>query len=155
VTDYRIRRATLADEDRLVHQRVRMFVDMGHPFDHDEIGERFRRWMRAEMPAGTYYAWVAETGEDEVVAGGGLTVLPWPPGPSYPGGRVAFVYNVYTEPAHRGRGLARRIMETMHTWCRAEGIESVALNASRAGQPLYETMGYSVATSPMMFLLLD
>ncbi len=155
MTDYRIRPATLADEDRLVHQRVRMFADMGHAFDEREMSERFRQWMRAQMPSGTYHAWVVETDENGIIAGGGLTVLPWPPGPAYPGGRVAFVYNVYTEPSHRGRGLARRIMNTMHNWCRESGIQSLALNASRAGQPLYETMGYSVATSPMMFLLLD
>jgi GNAT superfamily N-acetyltransferase len=154
VADYRIRPATLDDEDTLVTQRVRMFADMDLVFDHADMAERFRHWIRREMPAGSYYAWVAEADGDGIVAGGGLTVLPWPPGPQYPGGRVAFVYNVYTVPSHRTRGLARRIMETMHTWCRREGIQSLALNASRAGQPLYETMGYSVATSPMMFLLL-
>jgi GNAT superfamily N-acetyltransferase len=52
------------------------------------------------------------------------------------------VYNVYTEPAHRGRGLARRIMETIHSWCRAQGLKTVALNASEFGRPLYESMGY-------------
>ena len=155
MTDYRIRRATLADEEHLVNQRIEMFADMGLVFDRADMGERFRHWMRREMPAGTFYAWVAEAERDGIVAGAGLTVLPWPPGPQYPGGRVAFVYNVYTEPAHRGRGLARRIMDAIHSWCRAEGIESIVLNASRAGQPLYETMGYAVTTSPMMFLALE
>ena len=85
------------------------------------------------------------------VAGAGLTVLPWPPGPHYPGGRVGFVYNVYTAPAHRRRGLARQLMAVIHDWCRAEGLSSLALNASQDGQPLYRTLGYAVATSPMMF----
>ena len=79
-------------------------------------------------------------------------VIPWPPGPRYAGDRLAFVYNVYTEPAHRRRGLARLIMETIHAWCRDEGIGSVALNASRDGKRLYEAMGYAESTSPMMFL---
>ena len=47
---------------------------------------------------------------------------------------------------------ARLIMETMHAWCREEGIGSVALNASQDGRPLYETMGYTVSPNPMMFL---
>ena len=46
------------------------------------------------------------------------------------GHRLAFVYNVYTEPAHRRRGLARLIMDAIHAWCREEGIGSMALNAS-------------------------
>ena len=81
-----------------------------------------------------------------------MTVIPWPPGPSYAGDRLAFVYNVYTEPAHRRRGLARMVMDAMHAWCAAEGITSMALNASRDGKPLYEAMGYAETSSPMMFL---
>ena len=107
------------------------------------------------MPAGTYRAWVIETEPGEVVAGGGITILPWPPGPRYGGGRLAFVYNVYTEPAHRHRGHARMIMHAIHSWCREAGITSLALNASRFAQPLYESMGYFVAPSPMMFLGLE
>ena len=74
------------------------------------------------MPAGTYRAgsWKPTTGE--IVAGGGITILPWPPGPRYRGDRLAFVYNVYTEPAHRRRGLARMVMEAIHAWCRDAGI---------------------------------
>jgi hypothetical protein len=43
-------------------------------------------------------------------------------------------------------------METIHAWCRDEGIGSMALNASRDGKPLYEAMGYAESASPMMFL---
>jgi GNAT superfamily N-acetyltransferase len=86
-----------------------------------------------------------------VVAGGGATIVPWPPGPRYPGDSLAFVYNVYTEPAHRRRGLARRIMSTIHDWCRENGITSLALNASEDGRPLYESLGYVAAPRPMMF----
>ena len=95
-------------------------------------------------------AWAVES-DARIVAGGGITLIPWPPGPWWPGERVAFVYNVYTEPAHRRRGLARRVMDTIHSWCRAEGIAAVALNASREARPLYESMGYTETPSPMMW----
>ena len=85
---------------------------------------------------------------------GGATIIPWPPGPTYRGRQLAYVYNVYTEPEHRGRGLARRVMDAIHAFCRDRGIESVGLNASSFGQPLYESMGYHVTPSPMMFLSL-
>ena len=102
-----------------------------------------------------YRAWLVETSAADVVAGGGITVLPWPPGPTYPGDRLAFVYNLYTEPAHRRRGLGRMVMDAIHAWCRTEGISSLALNASDLGRPLYEALGYHVAPNPMMFLGLD
>lgn len=129
-----------------------MFTDMGVPLDADVLDPAFRAWLGEMMPAGTYRAWLAEAVDGEVASGGGTTILPWPPGPRYASDRLAFVYNVYTEPAHRRRGLARRIMDTIHTWCRDEGITSMALNASRDGKSLYESMGYAESSSPMMFL---
>jgi GNAT superfamily N-acetyltransferase len=148
--DYRIRPATLEDADALVRHRMEMFSEMGSPAeDVAAAGPMFRTWLSAAMPNGTYRAWVVEAGA-EIVAGGGMTVLPWPPGPQHPGGYVGFVYNVYTDPPHRNRGLARRVMDAIHDWCRAAGIQSVALNASVFGRPLYESMGYRVSESPTM-----
>ena len=150
--EYRIRPATLADAAVLVRHRIGMFTDMGVRLDADQLDGAFRAWLDEVMPARTYQAWLAETASGEVACGGGITIVPWPPGPSYPGDRLAFVYNVYTEPAHRRRGLARTIMETIHGWCREEGIGSIALNASRDGKPLYQSMGYAESANPMMFL---
>jgi GNAT superfamily N-acetyltransferase len=152
VTDYRLRLATLADTDTLVRHRIAMFLEMHVALDAPQLDRAFRVWLAEMMPAGTYRAWLADAADGTVAAGGGITVIPWPPGPRYPGDRLAFVYNVYTEPAHRRRGLARLIMDAIHAWCRDEGIGSMALNASRDGQPLYESMGYLESPSPMMFL---
>ena len=151
---YRIRPATLDDVDALVHHRTGMFTDMGVTFDAIAVEGAFRPWLAEAMPAGIYRAWVVED-DASIVAGGGITILPWPPGPRSLGTRMAFVYNVYTEPLHRRRGVARMIMDAIHTWCRDEGINAIALNASNDGQPLYESMGYSVTQSPMMFLSLE
>jgi GNAT superfamily N-acetyltransferase len=149
--DYRVRPASLDDADVLVRHRIGMFKDMGVPMDVPALEAAFRAWLPEMMRTGTYRAWVVET-QGVVVAGGGVTVLPWPPGPQYIGDRLAFVYNVYTEPEHRRRGLARLVMDAAHAWCRDAGITSMALNASRDGQPLYESMGYVESPNPMMFL---
>ena len=151
---YRLRPATLDDADALVHHRVGMFTDMGTVFDAPAVERAFREWLAEMMPAGVYRAWLVEE-EAQVVAGGGITVLAWPPGPFFVGGRIAFVYNVYTEHAHRRRGLARLLMDTIHTWCRDEGIRRVFLNASDDGRSLYEALGYKPAAAPMMFVGLD
>jgi GNAT superfamily N-acetyltransferase len=153
--EYRVRTATLADADVLVRHRVAMFTDMHVRLDAEQLEQAFRFWITSQMPAGTYRAWLAEDPTGAVAAGGGITVIPWPPGPQYPGDRLAFVYNVYTEPAHRRRGLARLVMEAIHAWCLHEGIGSIALNASRDGKPLYEALGYAESSSPMMFLPLS
>ena len=150
--EYLVRPATVADADVLVRHRIGMFSDMGVAMDVAALEAAFRAWLMAMLPAGAYRAWVVETGAGEVVGGGGITILPWPPGPHYPGDRLAFVYNVYTDPAHRRRGLARLVMDAIHAWCREAGITSLALNASVDGLALYESMGYAESPSPMMFL---
>ena len=150
--DYRVRMAATADVDALVRHRLGMFTDMGTTFDAPLIDGLFRRWLHTMMAAGEYQAWVCETDAGQIVAGAGITLLKWPPGPSpLRSERIAFVYNVYTEPPHRKRGLARRLMETIHAWCAEHGIQAVALNAAPAARHLYESMGYMNAPSPMMW----
>jgi len=150
--DYRIRPATLEDVDMLVHHRIAMFSDMGTAMDADAVGLAFRSWVIRMLPAGIFRAWLVETGDGHIVSGGGITILPWPPGPSNLGETLAFVYNIYTEPPHRRHGLARMVMEAIHAWCREAGITAVALNSSADGQPLYESLGYRVRTNPMMMV---
>jgi GNAT superfamily N-acetyltransferase len=154
-SDYRVRPATIEDANILVHHRIAMFTDMGLTFDVPRLEATFRAWLAASMAAGTYRAWLVDSAGGAVVAGGGITVVPWPPGPTYAGDRLAFVYNVYVEAAHRRRGLARLIMDAIHAWCRSAGITSLALNASREGLPLYQSLGYLESPNPMMFLSLE
>jgi GNAT superfamily N-acetyltransferase len=150
--DYRFRAATLDDIDALVHHRLAMFAEMGVALDAPVVQQLFRDWLIRMMPAGEYLAWICEIPAGEVVAGAGITLLRWPPGPSaISSERIAFVYNVYTEPAHRKLGLARRLMDVIHAWCGEHGVGAVALNAAPTAQHLYESQGYRPAPSPMMW----
>ena len=152
---YKIREATLADADALVRQRIAMFSDMDVPLDPSTLDRAFRAWLADTMTSRSYRAWLVEDDAGAAVAGGGLTILPWPPGPRYLGDRLAFVFNVYVDPPYRRRGLARLVMETIHAFCREQGIRSIALNASRDGRPLYEALGYQAAPNPMMFFAVE
>src|SRR5437870_13424621 len=100
---YTLREATLDDADALVRHRVAMFADMGIAFDHAPLAASFREWLNDTMPSGTYRAWLAESDGGDIACGGGISILPWPPGPQYPRDRPAFVYNIDTEAAHRPR----------------------------------------------------
>jgi GNAT superfamily N-acetyltransferase len=152
MSTYRVREATLDDIDVLVGHRLGMFADMGVTLDRPNVAAAFSGWLREMIPAGTYRGWVATAAAtSDVVAGGGITVLPWPPGPFYVGGRIAFVYNIFVERPHRRRGLARQIMAAIHQWCRQDGIGVVGLTASEEGRPLYNALGYRAAAEPLLF----
>jgi GNAT superfamily N-acetyltransferase len=49
---------------------------------------------------------------------------------------------VATAPAHRGRGLARRLCHAALIEGRARGLLTSSLQATKGGQPLYERLGY-------------
>lgn len=151
---YSIRPATLSDIPAIVRHRELMFRDMGIPAEFEEMAAATELWLRHAVPSKTYLGWVAVADDGSIAAGGGMIVIPWPPGPMTMDPRCGFIFNVFTEVAHRKQGLARQLMDVMHDWCRAEGIERVVLNASVFGKPIYESMGYAVTNEPMMRLRL-
>jgi len=151
---YSIRPASIADIRHIVDHRVGMFREMGIPAAFEDMTAASELWLRHAIPSKTYLGWMAESKTGEVVAGGGLLIIPWPPGPMTMDPRCGFIFNVDTQPAHRKQGLAKRLMDAMHDYCRAEGVDRVVLNASVFGKPLYDAMGYVVAEEPMMRLRL-
>lgn len=149
---YNIRPAASSDTRVLVEHREAMFREMGVQCDYADMAIHYGNWLDEAMPSGTYWGCVATPADGEIVASGGVIVVPWSPGPWQMDPRNAWIVNVYTHPSHRHRGLARRLMNAMHDWCRAHGIQRTALNATTAGQPIYESMGYHIAHEPMMRL---
>jgi GNAT superfamily N-acetyltransferase len=151
---YSIRTATISDIAHIVSHREQMFRDMKLSAAFDEMRAAFELWLRYALPSKTYLGWMAVTADGDVVGGAGLIVIPWPPGPISMDPRCGFVFNVYTDPAHRKQGLARRLMDAIHEYCRAEGMERMVLNASTFGESLYQSMGYVRTEEPMMRLRL-
>jgi GNAT superfamily N-acetyltransferase len=151
MADYALRHASVADLPVISDHRQKMFSEMGKPMDADCVAS-FERWLKGALATGLYQGWLAQTADGTAVAGAGLMVIPWPPGPRDSTPRAAFIYNVYTEPEHRQRGLARRLMNALHDWCREQEIRTLRLHASAAGRVLYESLGYS-PTNEMMVML--
>jgi GNAT superfamily N-acetyltransferase len=143
-TEITIRQATLQDAKVIAHHRRAMFADMGMgtPAQLDEMEATFTRYVRRALSSGLYLGWLACLEDGQVVAGGGLIAHEWPTRPGDPNMRRAYILNVYTEPAFRQRGLARRIMTDILDWCRAQGFKTVSLHASKFGRSLYEDMGF-------------
>ena len=140
----RIRPAALGDMQHILHHRRAMFRDMGRGTDAelDAVVVVAEAFLREALPSGGYRGWLAETSEGVIAAGAGITIVPWPghPGDALP--RRGWIQNVYTEPEFRRRGLARRLMDVVLEWCRAEGFHTVSLHASPEGKPLYESLGF-------------
>lgn len=142
--EYVLRLATVSDAPVLAYQRRAMFEAMGliGPADAPAVELASRRFIEREMPAGTFLSWVVER-DGAVVAGGGLQLRPMMPRPGYVDDEPeVIVLSMWTEPAHRRRGLARRLVEAMLAWCRERGYRRIVLHASADGRPLYESIGF-------------
>jgi GNAT superfamily N-acetyltransferase len=138
-----IRSATAEDLEHIVRHRVSMFRDMGHTDDAllERLTAAARAYFGPAVQDGTYRAWLAED-QGQIVAGAGVVILPWPGSPLDDQPRRAWILNVYTEPAWRRRGLARRLVETVLAWCHAGQFAMVSLHASDEGRALYESLGF-------------
>jgi GNAT superfamily N-acetyltransferase len=126
----------------------------------DDLEQVCGHWIARELAAGTFFSWVVEANEEVnhdateepgaqslsepvIVAGGGLQVRPLMPRPGYLRGEPeALILSMWTEPTHRGRGLATLVVEKMLAWCRARGIRRVTLHASEMGRPIYARLGF-------------
>jgi GNAT superfamily N-acetyltransferase len=152
--DYTLRQATVDDAPIIGHHRRAMFLDMGHPADTalDTMSARLLPWLTPKLQNGEYLAWFAIAPDGSVAAGLGVWLMDWPPHMVGAGARRANILNVYTQPEHRRRGLARSLMETALDWCRENGISTVILHASNEGRPLYEFLGFR-PTNEMRLML--
>jgi GNAT superfamily N-acetyltransferase len=153
---FTIRRATVTDAAVIADHRVRMFRDMGQ-VPTEALGAALLSESSAALAAslqdGSYVGWLAIHGREQVIAGAGAHVKVQLPRVSQDGARlvtapVPLVVNVYTEPAWRGRGIARALMEALMAWATAEECDRVLLHASEAGRHLYQSLGF-VATNEM------
>jgi GNAT superfamily N-acetyltransferase len=144
VNTYQIRSATSQDLHAILRHRRRMFEDMGFTDRHalDMMIAISTPLIGRGLMDGTYRGWLAETSGDGVVSGAGVILLEFQPHPMDPRPHRAWVVNMFTEPEHRRRGLARRLMLTIVEWCRAEGMRFLYLHASDDGRPLYERMRF-------------
>ena len=150
---YRYRAAGLDDADLICRHRHEMFKASGRT---DEMlapmSEAFRPWLLPKLASGDYFGWIVEA-QDAPAGGLGMMVIDWPPHPSHPTQAArGYVLNVFVEPEHRGRGLAKALMELATAEGRERGLQYMILHATAAGRPLYDKLGWR-QTSEMIIAL--
>ena len=126
MADITIRLATIDDIHVLVHHRQGMFADMGLGTveSRSRMEAAFPAWAIPKIQSGAFWTWLACAGQP-VVAGIGIWRMDWPPGPTDNSVPRAYIYNVYTEPEYRRRGIARHLMEHTVADCQQRGIRTI------------------------------
>jgi GNAT superfamily N-acetyltransferase len=135
------------DLDLVCRHREEMFRASNAPGRAEDdlraMTAAFRQWLEPRLKDGRYFGYIAEI-EGAAVAGIGLMIIDWPPHPSHPQeDKRGYVLNVFVEPTHRGRGLARMLMQLGEAEIGRRGVSFAILHATRMGRPLYEKIGWA------------
>lgn len=148
MTEFSIRRATPTEAPLITARRRAMFAEMAHTDSArlDAVEAAFTPWVAERLARGKYLGWLAEDPAGQVVAGAGLWIMDWPPHALIVEPRHGNILNVYVLPEHRRQGLARRLMDVVLAWCRADRLDVVILHASDCGRPLYAQLGFAPTT---------
>lgn len=132
----KIRRATAEDASRIAPFHIRIWretyegIAPPHAFDMLDEAHRLRQWQvtLAQTDPG-HAVWLAEDDGRTM----GLAATCPPSAPFHEGlGQVSYLY---IDPAHRGHGLGRRMLDTALTHLRGSGFPGAALAVVRQNHP--------------------
>ena len=145
------KRATLADLDILVETRVevlRAANRLDTSADMTQVERETRAYYRSALADGTHTAYLVFDG-DLFVGAGGVSYYSVMPTYHNPTGQKAYIMNMYTRPAYRRQGIARRTLDLLVRDAESRGVRAISLEATEMGRPLYEAYGFVPMTSEM------
>lgn len=150
MASHTIRQATPDDIDELLRLRQVMFDAMGVAPD-ESWHPACAAFLRDGFDAGTVAAFVASADADGSVVGGGVGLIHARlSGPGNPSGLFGYVQSMATDPAWRGRGIAGEIVDALLTWFTDNGVPTVDLHATAAGDPIYRKRGFETGRYPAL-----
>ena len=106
-----------------------------------EITETMEAWFCQKLSEGNLYQILLYEGE-ELLATGCLYALEMPPSFHKPTGKVGYIGNMYTLPAHRRKGYAAKILSLLKEEAEKRDMDRLFLGASVYGAPVYKAFGF-------------
>lgn len=148
-----LRPSTLADLETHVAHRVAMFCDMemGTEEGLKRMAEAFRTQLRSWLVTGQCRGLLLEE-DGRAVVSVLLLLKDTLPTPVTPLSVRGYLFNLYTLPTHRRKGLAGHITDAALDLARGMGIEIMELHASLEAEGMYQRMGF-VPTSEMRLVM--
>lgn len=138
------KRATMEDLEVLVDTRIQVLRAanlLSDSVDMTEVKNQSYGYYKESLGDGTHTAYLVFDG-NKVIGTGGVSFFRVMPTFHNPSGCKAYIMNMYTEPAYRRRGIARKTLDLLVDEIRKRGISAVSLEATQMGKPLYEQYGF-------------
>jgi len=137
-----VRPATPADASALAELRWEFRTSRAPAAeDREAFLRRCAEWMRRELAAESWRAWVA-VAEGRIVGHVWLGTIAKIPNPVVEQERHGYISNVYVTPAVRG-GVGTRLLQTALAWARENGVDRVILWPTARSTTLYARHGFA------------
>ena len=148
--ELQIRQITVADIELYLRMRITFLSELADTTETERdaaqvtaLEEGTRRYLTRMVPHPELFAgWVVEIA-GAPIATGGLVFFDRPPTAKNLNGREGYVFNMYTRPEWRGRGIATALLKTICAYAHANGAARVWLRATEAGRPVYARFGFT------------
>ena len=151
---YEYKKATIEELDELVRTRIIVLRAANKLSDEEDMSE-------VEKQSCEYYKRALRTGEHiaylvydngRFIGAGGVSFYQVMPTYHNPGGRKAYIMNMYTAPEYRRQGIARRTLDLLVAEAKGQGVSQISLEATEMGRPLYEKYGFSAMQDELELL---
>lgn len=139
----KVENAEIADIDLLTELRIAYLKEDLGKLDEDDI-KKIRRdlpdYFRRNLNENIFCYVIRD--KEEIAACAFLLVVEKPMSPAFITGKTGTVLNVYTNPAYRHRGYAKKIMEKLLSDAMEKELSVVELKSTEAGYHLYKSVGF-------------
>ena len=147
-----IREITPADVETIARMRVQMLDEVTDEPLPWQLEGSVRRFVWKHMQDRTCLGVVAED-EGKVIADAVIYLFETMPDEVNVRGLTAMLYNVYTLPEYRGRGIMAQMLPEVIRLAREAGAVELKMTAEKKAIPLYERMGFHVNDDAMKMVL--
>ena len=138
------KKGTVDDIDLLTETRIevlRAANRLSDDEDMSEVREQSYRYYQKALCDGTHIAYLVFAGY-RFAGTGGVSFYQVMPTYHNPGGKKAYIMNMYTRPEYRRMGIAYKTLDMLISDTKCRGITSISLEATAMGRPLYEKYGF-------------
>ena len=147
-----IREITRKDIETITAMRMQMLDEVTEDPLPEGLESHIRQFVTRHMRDNTCLGVVAED-EGRVIADAVIYLFETMPDEVNVRGLTAMLYNVYTLPEYRGRGIMAQMLPEVIRLAREAGAVELKMTAEKKAIPLYERMGFHVNDDAMKMVL--
>jgi GNAT superfamily N-acetyltransferase len=150
-----IRKAYLSEIEELAAIRTEFIISLisSEMTISEEFETNANAYMRKHMADDSMVSWVAVE-DGKIVSTAMVCYYELLPIMLNQSGKYGYIYNVYTLPEYRKRGLASQLLNKIKEEAKERQIGQLQLRATEMGKLLYEKLGFELLNREMAYIVI-